>query len=62
VYRIIKAYIAFHVKRNLKWDAKEVLSQTPHNIQVFITQKCGAKEDGFEGRKVCVLQVSQGLS
>ncbi|KIM71546.1 hypothetical protein PILCRDRAFT_16976 [Piloderma croceum F 1598] len=49
--RIIKAYITFHMKRNLKWDAKEVSSQTPHDIRVFITQKCGAKEDGFEGRK-----------
>jgi len=51
-YRIIKAYIAFHLKRNPKWDPKEVSQSTPHDIWMFITQKCGAKEDNFDGKKV----------
>jgi hypothetical protein len=52
MHRVIKAYIAFHLHRNLTWDAKAVTSQTPNYICLFITQKCGAKEEGFEGKKV----------
>ncbi|KAH7903849.1 hypothetical protein BJ138DRAFT_976983, partial [Hygrophoropsis aurantiaca] len=50
-FRIIKAYIAFHLKRDPNWDAKAVTRQTPNDICAFITRKCGAKDVGFEGRK-----------
>jgi hypothetical protein len=30
-----------------------VSQTTPYNIRMFITQKCGAKESGFEGKKAC---------
>ena len=53
--RIIKAYIAFHMKQDAQWDAKAVTQQTPYNVQAFITQKCGPVEAGYEGRKVCVM-------
>jgi hypothetical protein len=33
-----------------------VTCQTPNDIRLFITQKCGAKEEGFEGKKVGVDQ------
>ncbi|KAJ7020086.1 hypothetical protein C8F04DRAFT_974775, partial [Mycena alexandri] len=49
--RIIKAYIRYHLRRNPKWNAKEVTVQTPQDINMFITQKCGPAADGFEGRK-----------
>ncbi|KIM72534.1 hypothetical protein PILCRDRAFT_16047 [Piloderma croceum F 1598] len=35
--RIIKAYLTFHLHRNLKWDAMAVTSQTPDDICLFIT-------------------------
>jgi hypothetical protein len=50
--RIIKAYIAYHLRRNSKWLPKIVNHETPKHICEFITQKCGSKEKGFEGRKV----------
>jgi hypothetical protein len=59
--RIVKAYITFHMKRNPKWDPKEVSSQTPHDIRVFITHKCGAKEDNCEGRKVSAFLAVAGM-
>ncbi|KAJ7123824.1 hypothetical protein C8R43DRAFT_899359 [Mycena crocata] len=49
--RIIKAYIRYHLRRNSAWNAKEVSAQTPKDINMFITQKCGPVADGFEGRK-----------
>jgi len=55
LYRIIKAYITFHMKRDPKWDAKAVMRQTPYDICAFITQKCGPVEAGYEGRKVDAL-------
>jgi hypothetical protein len=50
--RITKAYIAYHLRRNSKWLPKVVSCETPKHICEFITQKCGPKEKGFEGRKV----------
>ena len=50
--RIIKAYITYHLRRNSKWLPKIVNHETPKHICEFITQKCGLKEKGFEGRKV----------
>ncbi|KAF7973323.1 hypothetical protein HWV62_15573 [Athelia sp. TMB] len=49
--RITKAYITYHRQRKPNWDAKAVTPQTPYDIREFITHKCGAKEDGFEGKK-----------
>ncbi|KAJ7725791.1 hypothetical protein B0H16DRAFT_1332586, partial [Mycena metata] len=49
--RIIKAYIRYHLRRNSKWNAKEVTEQTPKDINMFITKKCGPVASGFEGRK-----------
>ncbi|KAK7016490.1 hypothetical protein R3P38DRAFT_3321031 [Favolaschia claudopus] len=49
--RIVKAYIAFHMRKNTKWDAKQVNSATPFDITSFIIQKCGEKEKGCEGKK-----------
>ena len=60
--RIIKAYIAFHLKRNPKWDLKEVSKSTPHDIQVFITQKCGVKANNFEGKKVGTIPETEGYA
>ena len=50
--RIIRAYVAYHLRRNSKWPPKVVSYKTPKHICEFITQKCGLKEKGFEGRKV----------
>ena len=53
--RIIKAYIAYHFRHNPKWLPKTVDNETPKHICEFITQKCGLKEKGFEGRKVLLV-------
>jgi hypothetical protein len=50
--RIIKAYITFHMKRTPDWDPKVVTRNTPYDIRLFISQKCGPMADGYEGRKV----------
>ncbi|KZP28635.1 hypothetical protein FIBSPDRAFT_927421 [Athelia psychrophila] len=50
-FRIAKAYIMYHRLRNPTWDAKAVTVQTPYHIREFITQKCGPKEQNFEGKK-----------
>ena len=50
--RIIKAYIAFHMKRMPNWDPKGVTKNMPYDVRMFITQKCGPKADGYEGCKV----------
>ncbi|THH15350.1 hypothetical protein EUX98_g9480 [Antrodiella citrinella] len=49
--RVIKAFITYHRKRCPTWDSTAVTKQTPFDICLFITQKCGNKKDGFEGRK-----------
>ncbi|KAJ6603241.1 hypothetical protein DFH09DRAFT_810307, partial [Mycena vulgaris] len=49
--RIIRHYIAWHLRRTKKWDPKRVDKQTPHDMAAFITQKCGPVAEGFEGRK-----------
>ncbi|GJE89364.1 hypothetical protein PsYK624_054630 [Phanerochaete sordida] len=49
--RVIKAYFAFWLKRDPKWDPKALSDRTPREIMAFITQKCGEKSEGFEGRK-----------
>ncbi|KII89592.1 hypothetical protein PLICRDRAFT_108342 [Plicaturopsis crispa FD-325 SS-3] len=49
--RIIKAYITWHMSHNKQWDPRAVTKQTPFDIRHFITQKCGPKSDGYEGRK-----------
>jgi hypothetical protein len=51
VCRIIKAFLTFHLKRTPGWDPKVVTRQTPYDIRLFITHKCGPKSDGYEGRK-----------
>ncbi|KAJ7433469.1 hypothetical protein FB451DRAFT_1196148 [Mycena latifolia] len=38
---IIRHYLTFHLRRNNKWDSKQVDEQTPRDIATFITQKCG---------------------
>ena len=52
ILSIIKAYIAFHLRRNKQWNAQAVTELTPKHIINFILQKCGPKESGYEGRKV----------
>ncbi|KAG6905051.1 hypothetical protein DXG01_005380 [Tephrocybe rancida] len=49
--RIIKHYIAFCKHCDGNWDPTRVDSKTPHDIRDFITQKCGTKEEGCEGRR-----------
>ncbi|KAJ7497855.1 hypothetical protein B0H11DRAFT_2384658, partial [Mycena galericulata] len=49
--RIVKAYIAFHMRKDPKWDAKEVTASTPGHITQFIIHKCGEKAKGCEGKK-----------
>lgn len=49
---IIKHFITFCKRRNKSWEPLHVDGKTPHNICDFITQKCGRKEEGCEGRKV----------
>jgi hypothetical protein len=49
--RIIRAYIRYYLRRNPALNAKEVSAQTPRDINMFITQKCGPAADGFEGPK-----------
>ncbi|KAF9064213.1 hypothetical protein BDP27DRAFT_1230799 [Rhodocollybia butyracea] len=49
--QIIKNYILYHLACNKNWDAKAVTAQTPYDIILFITQKCGPVKDGFEGKK-----------
>ncbi|KAJ7700471.1 hypothetical protein B0H17DRAFT_1128880 [Mycena rosella] len=41
VYRIIKTYLRYHLRQNSAWKPKEVSAQTPRDINMFITQKCG---------------------
>ena len=55
IYSFIKAFIAFHLKANSKWDPTAVSLKTPHDITAFITHKCGNSVDGFGGCKVCFL-------
>jgi hypothetical protein len=50
--RIIKAFIDFHQRLDPKWDPKAVTTQTPYDIRRYITQKCGPKENDYEGKKV----------
>jgi hypothetical protein len=52
--RIIKAYITYHLHCNSQWLPHIVSHETPKHICEFITHKCGPKEKGFEGQKVCV--------
>ncbi|KIK73110.1 hypothetical protein PAXRUDRAFT_29274 [Paxillus rubicundulus Ve08.2h10] len=49
--RIIKAFLTFHLKCTAGWDPKVITRQTPYDIRLFITQKCGPKSDRYEGRK-----------
>ncbi|KAJ7735849.1 hypothetical protein DFH07DRAFT_753682, partial [Mycena maculata] len=49
--RIVKAYIAFHMRKDSKWEAKQVSSATPGHITQFIIHKCGEKAEGCEGKK-----------
>ncbi|KAJ7291741.1 hypothetical protein C8J57DRAFT_1492205 [Mycena rebaudengoi] len=49
--RIVKAYIAFHMRKNPKWDANKVDISTPSDITAFIIHKCGEKAKGCEGKK-----------
>ncbi|KAJ6628166.1 hypothetical protein B0H10DRAFT_1940716 [Mycena sp. CBHHK59/15] len=48
---IVKAYIAFHMRKDPKWDPKAVTQSTPGHITQFIIQKCGEKAKGCEGKK-----------
>ncbi|GLB45891.1 hypothetical protein LshimejAT787_3600030 [Lyophyllum shimeji] len=48
---ITKHYIAFCKRRDPNWDPLRVDWRTLHDIRDFITQKCGSKEEGCEGRK-----------
>ncbi|KAJ7587229.1 hypothetical protein C8J56DRAFT_765393, partial [Mycena floridula] len=50
-FRIIKAYINYHISKTKDWDPKRVDEQTPGDIITFITQKCGPADHGFEGKK-----------
>ncbi|KAJ7171864.1 hypothetical protein C8R43DRAFT_1146423 [Mycena crocata] len=50
--RIVKAYIASHMRREPNWDATSVTAATPGHITQFIAQKCGDKAEGYEGKKV----------
>ncbi|KAJ7826718.1 hypothetical protein B0H14DRAFT_3722314 [Mycena olivaceomarginata] len=38
LYRILKHYFIFHLRRNKDWDANRVDEQTPRDIAAFITQ------------------------
>ncbi|KAF7965122.1 hypothetical protein HWV62_45545 [Athelia sp. TMB] len=49
--RVIKAYFAYHLKRDPKFDPMAVNGDTPKRIREFIMQKCGNTEAGYEGRK-----------
>ncbi|KAF8549923.1 hypothetical protein OG21DRAFT_1382988, partial [Imleria badia] len=49
--RIIKAFLTFHLKCTPGWDPKVITRQTPYDIRLFITHKCGPKSEGYEGRK-----------
>ncbi|KAF9238398.1 hypothetical protein BU15DRAFT_62593 [Melanogaster broomeanus] len=49
--RIIKAFLAFHLKHTAGWDPKAVTKQTPYDVRLFITHKCGLKSEGYEGHK-----------
>jgi hypothetical protein len=40
------------MRRDPNWDPLRVDSRTPLDVRDFITQKCGTKEEGCEGRKV----------
>ncbi|KAG1775337.1 hypothetical protein EV702DRAFT_973228, partial [Suillus placidus] len=60
--RIIKAYIVFHTQRNTEWDATAVTHQTPYDIRAFITQKCGEKGKGYEGKQICISQALNQFS
>jgi len=47
--RIIKAFLTFHLKCGPRWDPKLITRQTPYDICLFITHKCGPKSEGYEG-------------
>ncbi|KAF7967243.1 hypothetical protein HWV62_35061 [Athelia sp. TMB] len=49
--RVIKAYFAYHLKRDPMFDPMAVNGDTPKRIREFIMQKCGNTEAGYEGRK-----------
>ncbi|TCD60123.1 hypothetical protein EIP91_010697 [Steccherinum ochraceum] len=49
--RIINEFLRYKLKADPNWDPMAVTAQTPYDIRAFITQKCGRKEDGFEGCK-----------
>ncbi|KAL5485569.1 hypothetical protein ACEPAI_8212 [Sanghuangporus weigelae] len=49
--RIISNYIAYHRKRNCNWNPTAVTATTPHDIVLFLTFKCGPKDQGFQGNK-----------
>ncbi|KAJ7877708.1 hypothetical protein B0H14DRAFT_2295908, partial [Mycena olivaceomarginata] len=49
--RIVKHYIAFHMRKNPDWEAMKVKTTTPSDITAFIIHKCGEKAKGCEGKK-----------
>ncbi|KAJ7164608.1 hypothetical protein C8R43DRAFT_1166537 [Mycena crocata] len=49
--RIVKVYIAFHMRKDPDWDANKVSASTPGHITQFIIHKCGDKARGGEGKK-----------
>ncbi|KAJ6613828.1 hypothetical protein B0H10DRAFT_1951220 [Mycena sp. CBHHK59/15] len=60
--RIVKAYIAFHMRKDPKWDPKAVTRSTPGHITQFIIQKCGEKAKGCEGKKATAVSIWAALS
>ncbi|KAF7300674.1 hypothetical protein HMN09_00952900 [Mycena chlorophos] len=51
---IIAHFISFHQGINAAWDPTSISENTPSDITAFISQKCGPKEQNFEGRKASV--------
>ncbi|KAF7318186.1 hypothetical protein HMN09_00326800 [Mycena chlorophos] len=48
---IIKSYILFHWRRDREWEPTRVNEDTPRDITLYITRKCGPVANGGEGRK-----------
>ncbi|KAJ7662388.1 hypothetical protein B0H17DRAFT_1144391 [Mycena rosella] len=54
-YRIIKTYLRYHPRPNSAWKPKEVSAQTPRDINMFITQKCGPYSTAVSTRAALTL-------
>ena len=57
---IIRAFVTYMLEMNANWKP-EVTAQSPEDVCLFITKKCGPVTEGCEGKKVFILHLSSAI-